>query len=337
MTNPNPYPDTRVSRLTPHVSRFTPHVSRLTPHVSRFTSHASRLTHRAPTVLAVLFLVCLVALLVVLTACGEPEPLVFDGEAAYAHVVAQCDLGFRPTGSEAGRATGDYIISYLEEQGWTVETEEFTYRETPVRNIIGKMGEGSVILLGAHYDTRRSADEENPAVPVMGANDGASGVAVLLELARTLDRDKLQHQVWLAFFDAEDNGRLDGWEWCVGSGYMAAHLEVTPEAVVVVDMIGDADQQLFLERNSNPALQTQLWEIGATLGYTATFISEYRWAMYDDHIPFAQRGIPSVDIIDFDYPYWHTTQDTPDKVSGASLERVGRVLETWLEGGGKNG
>ena len=267
-----------------------------------------------------------------LTGCGVPEPLVFDGAAAYAHVEAQCDFGFRPTGSEEGWATGDYIISYLEEQGWTVETEEFTYRDTPVRNIVGRVGEGPVILLGAHYDTRRSADEEDASVPVMGANDGASGVAVLLELARSLDRDKLQNEVWLAFFDAEDNGRLDGWEWCVGSNYMATHLEITPEAVVVVDMIGDADQQLYLERNSTPELQAHLWEIGATLGYTDTYISQYRWAMYDDHVPFAQQGIPAVDIIDFDYPYWHTTQDTSDKVSAASLERVGRMLEVWLEG-----
>jgi len=253
-----------------------------------------------------------VALVLLLAACGAPEPEVFDGEAAYAHVTGQCDLGFRPTGSPAGWANGDYITS-------------------------GSEGEGPVIILGAHYDTRRSADEEDPNVPVMGANDGASGVAVLLELARTLDRDKVQNQIWLAFFDAEDNGRLDGWEWCVGSTYMADHLEITPEAVVVVDMIGDADQQIYLERNSDAGLQTHLWEIAATLGYTNTFISEYRWAMLDDHIPFARRGIPAVDIIDFDYPYWHTTQDTPDKVSAESLERVGRVLEVWLEGEDEKG
>jgi len=309
---------------------------------TRNTQHATRNTDQ---VFAILLLARSLA------ACGAPEPtptptptpepLVFDGEAAYAHVLAQCDLGFRPTGSEAGWATGDYIMAQLEAQGWTVETEEFTYRDTPVRNVVGwasmgsdqGMGEEPVIVLGAHYDTRLSADAEDPSVPVMGANDGASGVAVLLELARTLDRDKLQHQVWLAFFDAEDNGRLDGWEWCVGSSYMAEHLEILPEAVVVVDMIGDADQQIYLERNSDAALLTQLWEIAATLGYSDTFISEYRWSMYDDHVPFAQRGIPAVDIIDFDYPYWHTTQDTPDKVSAESLERVGRVVEVWLEQG----
>jgi Zn-dependent M28 family amino/carboxypeptidase len=274
------------------------------------------------------------ALLVVVSGCRAQQPLIFDGAQAYARVVAQCDLGFRPTGSEAGWATGDYIIAQLEAQGWAVHTEEFTYRDTPVRNIVGRMGEGKgpVIVLGAHYDTRRSADQEDASAPVMGANDGASGVAVLLELARTLDLDRLQNEIWLAFFDAEDNGQLDGWEWCVGSTYMAEHLEIQPAAVVVVDMVGDADQQLYWELNSNPALQAQLWQIAATLGYTETFVPEYRWAIYDDHIPFAQRGIPAVDIIDFDYPYWHTTQDTPDKVSAESLERVGRVLEVWLEG-----
>ncbi len=309
----------------------------VTAPVIRATRNTQHATPNTQHVCAILLFALLLA------ACGAPtptpEPLVFDGEAAYAHVLAQCDLGFRPTGSEAGWATGDYIMAQLEAQGWTVETEEFTYRDTPVRNVVGwasmgsdqGVGEEPVIILGAHYDTRLSADEEDPSVPVMGANDGASGVAVLLELARTLDRDKLQHQVWLAFFDAEDNGRLNGWEWCVGSSYMAAHLEVLPEAVVVVDMIGDADQQIYLEHNSDAPLQTRLWEIAATLGYSDMFISEYRWSMYDDHVPFARRGIPAVDIIDFDYPYWHTTQDTPDKVSAESLERVGRVVEVWLE------
>jgi Zn-dependent M28 family amino/carboxypeptidase len=257
--------------------------------------------------------------------------LVFDGEAAYGHVVAQCNFGFRPTGSEALRATGDYIIAELGRLGWAVETQEFTYHDTPVRNIIGRSGTGPVIIVGAHYDTRRSADMEDASVPVLGANDGASGAAVLLELARTLDRDKLHNEVWLAFFDAEDDGRLDGWEWCVGSGYMAEHLTVTPQAVVVVDMVGDADQQLYLEHNSDPALQAQLWDVAANLGYADAFVAEYEYAIFDDHVPFAQRGIPAVDVIDFDYPYWHTTQDTPDKVSAASLERVGRTVEVWLE------
>lgn len=265
------------------------------------------------------------------TLTPTPVPLVFDGEAAYEHVIAQCDFGFRPPGSEALRAAGDYIIAELERLGWAVETQEFTYRDTPVRNIIGQLGTGPVVIVGAHYDTRRSADAEDPSKPVMGANDGASGVAVLLELARTLDQDKLRNEVWLAFFDAEDNGGLDGWEWCVGSGYMAENLIIMPGAVIVVDMVGDVEQELYLEHNSDPALQMQLWDVAASLDYTDTFVAEYKHTIFDDHVPFARRDIPAADIIDFDYAYWHTTRDTPDKVSPTSLERVGRVVETWLE------
>jgi Zn-dependent M28 family amino/carboxypeptidase len=282
--------------------------------------------------------VALLASLLLLSACAETtppdaevSPSTFDGALAYEHVVAQCDLGFRPPGSEAGRATGDYIIDQLEARGWEVETQEFTYRETGLRNIIGRMGEGPVLIVGAHYDTRRSADQEDPSTQVMGANDGASGVAVLLELARSLDPDQLDNEVWLAFFDAEDNGGLDGWEWCVGSSYMAENLEVTPEAVVVVDMVGDADQTFYFEGNSDLPLQQHVWSIAATLGYTGTFITEGRWLIYDDHIPFIEQGITAIDIIDFAYPYWHTTQDTPDKVSPQSLERIGRVMEAFLE------
>ena len=273
-----------------------------------------------------------------LVACTGGETVVsFDGAQAYEHVEAQCDIGFRPTGSEAGWATGEYIIDVLEAQGWAVETQTFTYRETPVRNIIGRAGEGdSIVLLGAHYDTRRQADEEDPSVPVMGANDGASGVAVLLELARTLDLEAVGQEVWLAFFDAEDNGYLDGWEWCVGSAYMAANLEVEPDQVVVVDMIGDADQNIYYEHQSDPDLQEELWAIAADLGYSEWFVPRYRHSILDDHVPFARRGITAVDIIDFDYPYWHTTEDTRDKVSPDSLERVGRVVEVWLEDGEAN-
>jgi len=270
-----------------------------------------------------------------LTACASAPiagEATFDGEAAYVHVLAQCKLGPRPPGSPALQQAGDYIIAYLQSQGWAVEEQTFVYRDTPVRNIIARRGEGPVVIVGAHYDTRRSADQEDPSQPVPGANDGASGVAVLLELARVLDPQRLDRQVWLAFFDAEDSGWLDGWEWIVGSSYMAGHLEVTPEAMILVDMVGDADQQFYLEGNSDATLQAHLWEIAATLGYTETFVSEHRWTMIDDHIPFVLQGVPAVDIIDFDYPYWHTTQDTPDKVSAESLERVGRVLEVYLEG-----
>jgi hypothetical protein len=260
----------------------------------------------------------------------------FDGPAAYQHVLVQTQLGPRPTGSAANHQTGDYIIDELEAHGWTVEEQPFTYRGTQGRNIIAKAGKGPVAILGAHYDTRRKADQDpDPArqgEPVLGGNDGASGVAVLLELARALNPEELDYEVWLAFFDAEDNGRLDDWEYIVGSRYMAENLEVQPAMVVVADMIGDADQQIYKERNSSPELLDRIWGIAADLGYEEYFVPEYRWSILDDHTPFLEQGFLAADLIDFDYQYWHTTQDTADKVSPDSLERVGRVLQVLVEG-----
>jgi glutaminyl-peptide cyclotransferase len=271
---------------------------------------------------------------------STPTPAVsagkFDGPSAFQYVQAQMAIGPRPAGSEAGRKTGDYIVAQLQKNGWQVEELKFVYRGVPGRNIIGRAGKGPVALIGAHYDTRRLADEDPNAAlraePVPGANDGASGVAVLLELARTLNKERLKNEVWLTFFDAEDNGRLEGWEFIAGSQEMAGRLTVKPEMVVIADMIGDRDQQLYKEQNSSPELVARIWDIAARLGYGEVFLPTAKWSMMDDHTPFLQKGIPAVDLIDFDYPYWHTTQDTTDKVAPESLERVGRVLQVLLEG-----
>jgi glutaminyl-peptide cyclotransferase len=264
------------------------------------------------------------------------ERLQFEGDRAYQLVLAQEALGPRPTGSEAGWATGDYIIDQLETLGWAVETQEFVFQGVRGRNVIGSAGQGPVIIIGAHYDTRPAADQDpdpaNHGQPILGANDGASGVAVLLELARTLDREKLEHEIWLAFFDAEDRGRLDGWPFSVGAREMAKGLVTRPQSVVVVDMIGDADQNIYYERYSDPELSAELWAIAADLGYGDTIIAQPKHQIIDDHLPFLEQRIPAVDMIDFDYPYWHTLEDTSDKVSPTSLERVGRTLEVWLEG-----
>jgi Zn-dependent M28 family amino/carboxypeptidase len=269
--------------------------------------------------------------------------------------MAQMKIGPRPAGSPGDRATGDYILAQLKQAGRQTETQEFRYQNIPVRNIIAEqaVGRGPVIIVGAHYDSRPRADQDkqNPYAPMPGANDGASGVAVLLELARTLDVSKLHNEVWLAFLDAEDNGDLTTcdlinagksptptapcdktvWPFSVGATYLAEHLTTKPYAVIILDMIGDADQNIYYEQNSDKAFQQQLWAIAARLGYAKQFIPRFKWSLEDDHTPFLQRGIRAVDVIDFDYPYWHTTQDTADKVSAASLERVGQVMETWLE------
>lgn len=259
----------------------------------------------------------------------------FDGKIAYQHVTEQLKIGARATGTRTGTAAGEYIISKLKDAGWEMEVQNFVYHDTPARNIIARAGSGAVGIIGTHYDTRRVADNDpDPALraqPMPGANDGASGVGVLLELARVLDKSKLNQQIWLVFFDAEDDGRLDGWDFGAGAQYMAQHLTVSPAWMITVDMVGDSDQQIYMERNSTPDLQNKLFAIADKLGYKNYFIPRYKWSIVDDHTPFVQLGIPATVIIDFDYPYWHTTQDTGDKISSASLERVGRVVQAYVE------
>ncbi|MEW5986776.1 MAG: M28 family peptidase, partial [Chloroflexota bacterium] len=275
-----------------------------------------------------------------------PSPLLFDGERAFAYLEAQMTFGPRWPGSPGHTAVRQYIVQQLEELGWAVEEQAFDYRGFAAVNLIGRanLERDPIIILGAHYDTRKVADQPTPGVSeipegwdgsVPGAVDGASGVAVLLELARTLDLDQIPYEIWLAFFDVEDNGSggIADWGWIGGSTYMAENLTVEPTAVVVVDMVGDADQQLYYDGNSHPALREELWQIAIDLGYGEAFIPTVKHTMIDDHLPFARQGWPAVDIIDFDYPYWHTLEDTADKASPMSLLRVGRTLEPWLEGG----
>ncbi len=257
----------------------------------------------------------------------------FEGQRAFAHVASQMALGPRVTGTLAIRQLGDQILSLLQATGWATKTQEFAYRDTPVRNVWGTKGSGPIVrIVGAHYDTRRRADQdaEDTTAGVPGANDGASGVAVLLELARVLE-PRVGEQVWLVFFDAEDNGELDNWDWIVGSRAFVSAMEIVPASVVVIDMVGDKNQEIFFDRNSDVALSQRLWSIASSLGYEEQFRAQPKYAMEDDHTPFRERGWSAIDIIDFDYPSWHTRQDTLDKISAASLEHVGRVLQTWLE------
>jgi Zn-dependent M28 family amino/carboxypeptidase len=256
-------------------------------------------------------------------------------------VVTQVEFGLRTPGSEAHTRTVNWIKTTLEADGWQVEIQESEYMGQTVRNILARTGSGEpVLLLGAHYDTRIYADQDpdpaNHTQPVPGANDGASGVAVLMELGRVLPErlaqlEGHQSQIWLAFFDAEDNGRIAGWDWIMGSRAFVEQMTEKPEAVVIVDMIGDADLNAYIERNSDIELREQIWRVADGLGYGEQFIYEIKYSMTDDHTPFLEAGIPAVDIIDFDYPYYHTIADTPDKVSAASLQAVGHTLVTWIE------
>lgn len=261
------------------------------------------------------------------------EPQTFDGQRALADVQTQVAFGPRTPGSSGHAQILEWMRAELSRAGWETRIQSAEMLGHPVQNLIAYRGdEGPQIILGAHYDTRMFADNDpDPAKqldPVPGANDGASGVAVLLELARVLPKDSVP--VWLVFFDAEDNGRIAGWDWILGSKAFVDGLEFQPEAAVVVDMIGDADQNIYIERNSTPELVREIWGVAAELGYEQSFISSAKYSMLDDHTPFLEAGIPAVDIIDFDYPYWHTTEDTVDKISAQSLEAVGSTLQEWI-------
>jgi glutaminyl-peptide cyclotransferase len=258
----------------------------------------------------------------------------FDGEQALEYIQQQLAFGPRTVGSDAHTQVVEWMQEHLREAGWQVELQITSQMGHPITNVIAKRGFGSPwVVIGAHYDSRLISDqEEEPSqqnIPVPGANDSASGVAVLMELAHALPEDYTS-QIWLVFFDAEDNGRIEGWDWILGSRAFVDSLDEYPDAVIVIDMIGDTDLRIYLEQNSDLNLAAKIWGRAATLGYGTSFIPIPKYRMIDDHTPFIQVGIPTVLIIDFDYPYWHTTEDTLDKVSAVSLQVVGDTLLQWL-------
>jgi Zn-dependent M28 family amino/carboxypeptidase len=233
------------------------------------------------------------------------------------------------------------IITHLQASGAIIEEQTFetTLQDSVISgvNIIAHFYPqmSRRILLGAHYDTRPWADKEEDMnlhdQPITGANDGASGVAVLLEIATVLSQNEPnQYGVDLVFFDLEDMGQYnDNHTWCLGSSYFADHFTgKLPEKAVIIDMIGDADLKIDMEYfsyYSSPLLVKEVWETAQDLGFNV-FHTKISNRVYDDHVPLLEVGFNAIDIIDFDYPYWHTLKDTPDKCSPRSLYVVGQTL-----------
>lgn len=300
--------------------------------------------HYPPQRFRIVILLCLIGLLISASACysnraEEKIKAVEVGDRISEiekDVMYQLECGPRLPGSSCHVLIEQYIVQRLIESSFSIEQQHFTYNNKGV-NIIGKYGKGSTpIIIGAHYDTRfiadKDADVQNRNKPVPGANDGASGVALLLDLSRSISNstELVTVPVWLVFFDLEDNGGFPGWEWIIGSTYFAQSLEIEPAMAVIVDMIGDKDLQLYYEVNSTPEIREEIWKVAEDLGFNDVFIPEEKYRILDDHIPFLERGIPAVDIIDFDYPYWHTTLDTYDKVSPDSIRIVSDVIFQWI-------
>ncbi len=281
-------------------------------------------------------------IVVAVASCSAQTIPTFNGQRAYAYLVKQCDFGPRNPGSAAHEKTQKYLVKEFSKFTNQVRLQPFPFVNNKdnlrltLHNIIASFGHKSPrILLAAHWDTRPWADHDpnpkNRNTPILGANDGASGVAVLLEIARHLKETPPPIGVDLALWDGEDSGR-EGHsdEYLQGSRYFARHKSPSynPKFSILLDMVGDKDLQIYEEGNSvsyAPDVVNMVWKIAGKLGYTQ-FIPDVRYTIIDDHLPLLEVGIPSIDVIDFDYPYWHTLGDTPDKCSAKSLKIVGQVL-----------
>jgi hypothetical protein len=274
------------------------------------------------------------------TASSRPE---FNSQKAYALLLKQCDFGPRHPGSPGHRQCRDWLATTLRSTAESVSLQPFALNyDRPAKtveafNTIARFSpeKPDRILLCAHWDTRPWADKDpdpaNRQTPILGANDGASGVAVLLEVARLLHENVPPVGIDIVLFDGEDSGTEGSMQsWAQGSAYFAENLSRSdrPRYGVLIDMIGDADLTIYQELNSRAYARPvvdRVWAIARELGCTA-FKPEPGSAVMDDHIPLLQIGVPCIDLIDLDYPYWHTIADTPDKCSAASLDQVGRVL-----------
>jgi glutaminyl-peptide cyclotransferase len=266
----------------------------------------------------------------------------FDGKLAFQHVSRQVAFGPRPSGSQALAQTQDYILTQLKNYGCTTEVDAFNadtpIGRLPMKNILVKIpgDDWSIILLGTHYDTLLRHD-----ISFVGANDSGSSTAVMLELARLLCAKHGKHAVWIAFFDGEE--AMKSWSETdsrYGSRQMAARLVASGDiskikAFLLADMVGSRSLHFARESTSTPSLVNLMWATAAKLGYSEIFLVASS-ATEDDHDSFLKRKVPSMDVIDFDrerdVPFWHTADDTLDKLSARSLAISGHVfLETVNE------
>jgi glutaminyl-peptide cyclotransferase len=260
----------------------------------------------------------------------------FDGKRAFAHVAKQVDFGPHPSGSQAIAQVQDYILAALSSAGCTADVDAFNGQtpggEIAMKNILVKIpGErAGIILLATHYDTKKLDN-------FVGADDGGSSTAVTLELARLLCAQHGRYQVWIAFFDGEEavNREWKDPDNRYGSRQMAAKLALSGDlakirAFLLTDIVGSRELRIKRDANSDKALTDLVWTTAKNLGYAGVFVNDPT-AIEDDHQSFSARGVRTVDVIDLEIPYWHTPQDTLDKISSKSLAVVGHVLAETIK------
>jgi Zn-dependent M28 family amino/carboxypeptidase len=271
-------------------------------------------------------------------------PPVFNGERAFEYLEQQVSFGPRVPGSEASSLCRSYFVNFFEKNNLVIDSQKFIYpdpysgKNIEMVNIIGRIypevDPEDHILLMAHYDSRPMSDNSTDTLvrnnPIDGANDGASGAAVLMELSNLFYDTKPPCGIDLVLVDGEDWGKAGDLE-----NYLLGSREFARKGIrekyrfgIVIDMVGEKDQQLYREGYSekfHKPLNDLVWKTAAELGIDA-FKDSVKYIVIDDHLPLQSAGVSAIDIIDLDYPQWHTENDTPDKCSPLSLANVGRVL-----------
>ncbi len=273
----------------------------------------------------------------------------FDAARAFNYLETQCGFGTREPNSPGAQAAISFFQDILKPLADTLHIQSFEMNDPysdgklKLTNIVARFQPEKTqrIILCAHWDTRPRAeyDAYSPNTAILGANDGASGVAILLEIAQQLHKTSINPGIDIVLFDGEDYGKPgDLQHYLLGSRYYAKNpYPPMAQHVILLDMVGDAELTLKVDPvsyRSAPRMIEEIWSLAAELGYDQ-FQFVQGASMYDDHVPFIEKGIQAIDIIDFEYPgpdnrYWHTQEDTPDKCSPESLEAVGNTLLSWL-------
>jgi glutaminyl-peptide cyclotransferase len=276
-------------------------------------------------------------------ASSAPPPREFDGARALEYARQQVAFGPRIPGSEGHARMGRWLDSLLRTTADTVIVQAWEHqardgKTLPLRNFLARYNAGATdrVMLFAHWDTRPRSDgtgSTDSLAPVPGANDGASGVAVLLALAELLQANGPRVGVDLLFVDGEDYGDFYAAgrpDVLMGARHYADQpVAPLPRYAVLLDMVGDRTLQFRQEGYSlsaAPEIVTKVWDLAARLGLASTFLAEAGGPITDDHIEFHRVGIKAVNVIDMDYPWHHTKDDTMDKISAESLQMVGDVM-----------
>lgn len=290
------------------------------------------------------------------------NPVEFNSDSAYSYVAKQVSFGPRVPGAPAHSACADYIVSKLNGADSIIiqkcSAKNFKGETLPLTNIMGRFNINAKrrVLLAAHWDTRPWADNDpdktNHATPIDGANDGASGVGILLELARLFNEKAPAIGVDLLFLDGEDSGCSSSMiednddTWCLGSQYWSANTpyadspESRPAYGILLDMVGGRNAKFYREYASEryaSDVNSKVWAVANASGYGNRFINSVRGAVNDDHLHLNNAGIPSIDIIECGNhetgsfpPSWHTLQDNMDNIDQATLKAVGQTVANTI-------